>query len=63
MRDGGSIIFACDGVRYLLDQGIKSPTHGRIFTMKPTGPERDLMVDDAIERMLKSLLREQTNLR
>lgn len=62
-RDGGSILFACDGIRYLLDQQINSPTHGRIFTMKETGPDKDKQVDDAIERMLKSLLREQTNLR
>lgn len=63
VKDGGSIIFACDGERYILDQAINSKTHGRIFKMQPTGSERDKMVDAEAERMLKSLLREQTNLR
>lgn len=71
-RDGGSVMFACDGERYLLDQAIGSSTHGRIFKMRvaPRPPWRgrfqdqlEETVDDKTERTLKRLLQEQTNLR
>lgn len=64
IKDGGSFVFAYNGIMYLLDKAINSPSHGKLFSIRFTedGMERTKSIDGLDYYEILDAVYTQTNL-